>query len=103
MAASASAPAALSPQEWRSFKVTERKQLTHNVVWVRFGLPDPEAVVGLGVASCLITRAQLAKEADAANEGYVIRPYTPVSRPLEKCGGHGVNASGLAVRATSRG
>ena len=85
MSASATMPAALSPHEWRSLKVTEKKKLTDNTVFVRFGFSDPEQVVGMHVSSCLITRAQIVKGKDDEPDGYVIRPYTPVSRPQVKC------------------
>lgn len=75
-----SATAALSPQEWRAFPVIEKKQVTKDSVHVRFGLPEAQ-VLGLTVASCLITRAQIGKEAEDQTKGYVIRPYTPVSPP----------------------
>lgn len=62
----AAAPAAaLSPEEWRSFKLVHREQLTDTAhpVWLfRFELPDRNQVVGLPVASCLLTRAPATKK-----------------------------------------
>lgn len=82
--ASTSTPSALSPNDWKSFKVAERKQMTHNTVFLRFALPDAEQVVGLPVASCLITRAPIGSQKEDGSKGYVIRPYTPVSLPDAK-------------------
>ena len=47
----------------------------------RFSFPDPTAVSGLTVASCLVTQAPAGKEGAA-----VVRPYTPVSFPREAQG-----------------
>lgn len=76
----ASSGPALSPEEWRSFKLVHREQLTHtaNPVWLfRFGLDDPEASIGLHVASCLLTRAPATKSDGTAT--WAIRPYTPIT------------------------
>lgn len=80
----ASAPA-LSPEEWRPFKLVHKEPLTHteNPVWLfRFGLEDPNATIGLHVASCLLTRAPATK-ADGTST-WAIRPYTPITSVNQK-------------------
>ncbi|CAG9463275.1 unnamed protein product [Pedinophyceae sp. YPF-701] len=71
-AAAKSPEAALSPKEWRVFKLASRKQLTHNTHFYRFELPEG-TTAGLTTASCLVT-----KGTTPAGET-VIRPYTPTS------------------------
>ncbi|KAK9804386.1 hypothetical protein WJX72_010552 [[Myrmecia] bisecta] len=75
------APSALSPDEWRSFKLVARAPITHNTSHFRFALPDSNQVVGLPVASCLLTRAPIGSEKPNGSRAYVIRPYTPTSLP----------------------
>lgn len=71
---------ALDPKEWRSFTLKQRTQLTHNTALYRFALDNPSQVVGLPVASCLLTRAPLGTK-DDGSPSFAIRPYTPVSPP----------------------
>lgn len=80
-ASATDAPSALDPNEWKSFKVTEKEQLTHNTIRLKFGLPDANQVVGLPVASCMVTRAPLGDKKEDGSTEQVIRPYTPVSAP----------------------
>lgn len=73
---------ALSPAEWRSFKVTKVEQLTKTAnptVFVRLAFDDPKAKAGYHVASCLMVRAPITKE--DGTPGFAMRPYTPISLP----------------------
>ncbi|GBG27348.1 NADH-cytochrome b5 reductase-like protein [Hondaea fermentalgiana] len=63
---------ALSPKEFRSFKLLSVEQVSHNTKLLRFALPSDQHEAGLSVASCLVAKANI----DGKN---VIRPYTPVS------------------------
>lgn len=74
--------AALNPKEWVQFKLEETARVSHNTNIYRFSF-DPDAKLGLHVASCIVTRAPIGTN----NEGkpkYVIRPYTPISDPESK-------------------
>lgn len=72
MSAEAEKKVAISPKEFRSFKLLEVQPINHNTRLYRFSTNDPEASIGLHVASCLVTRAVIdGKE--------VIRPYTPTT------------------------
>ncbi|KAK9840785.1 hypothetical protein WJX81_004485 [Elliptochloris bilobata] len=75
------APSALNPNEWRSFRVLSKEPVTQNTQHLRFALPDEEQVVGLPVASCLLTRAPIGSENPDGSRKWVIRPYTPTSPP----------------------
>jgi len=66
----------LSPTEFRSFKLGNVEQLSHNTAVYRFVLPSPHAVVGLPTASFLLVRAPIGEEGKP-----VVRPYTPISAP----------------------
>lgn len=76
---------ALDPKDWRSFKVVERRQLTHNDAtgiathFLRFSLPTEDTPLGLPVASCFVTRAPIGSENEDGSKKQVIRPYTPVT------------------------
>lgn len=69
--------AALSPKEFRSFKVHSVESLSHNTKFLRFELPSDNHEAGLSVASCLMARAEVDGKA-------VMRPYTPVSTRDQK-------------------
>lgn len=71
--------AALKPNEWISFKLQETIKVSPNTNIYRFTFSDNEKL-GLEVASCLLTRAQIDTKADG-KPNYVIRPYTPISPP----------------------
>lgn len=70
---------ALSPKEFKAFKLIKKEQLTHNTYLLRYEMPGGKTA-GLSVASCLVTKAMIA---DAPGEApkVVIRPYTPTSAP----------------------
>ncbi|OZJ05251.1 hypothetical protein BZG36_02302 [Bifiguratus adelaidae] len=70
-----SSPKALNPKEFVAFKLKEIIPINHNTKLFRFELPDPNAVSGLSIASCVITRCPKPD----GSKGYVIRPYTPTS------------------------
>ena len=59
--------------------LTHKERVSPNSSLYRFSFPDPTAVSGLTVASCLVTQAPAGKEGAA-----VVRPYTPVSFPRRR-------------------
>jgi cytochrome-b5 reductase len=63
---------ALSPSEFRPFKLQSTEQVSHNTTRQRFELQSPEHESGLTVASCIVARAEI-------DGKVVVRPYTPVS------------------------
>ncbi|BGP34322.1 hypothetical protein JCM10296v2_006137 [Rhodotorula toruloides] len=71
---------ALSPDEFRSFKIVEVIPYNHNTSRFVFALPQGTSS-GLTVASALVCKA--AKEGEGLNDKGkpVIRPYTPVTAP----------------------
>ncbi|KAA8535070.1 hypothetical protein F0562_030073 [Nyssa sinensis] len=73
---------ALNPNKWIEFKLQDTAKVSHNTQLFRFSF-DPEAKLGLDVASCIITRAPLGQDAEGKPK-YVIRPYTPISDPDSK-------------------
>lgn len=86
VASAEAAPAsALDPTAWKSFALIEKEKLTHNTNLYRFALDDPGQVVGLPVASCLLTRAPVGTKPDGS-PSFAIRPYTPTS--LKDAKGH---------------
>jgi len=52
-------PVALNKDEFLPFQVTEVEDLTPNTRRVRFALPSKEHVLGLPIASCVVTRAPI--------------------------------------------
>lgn len=76
-ASAAADKVALSPGEFRAFKVSKVESVTHDTKRVVFDLPGPDYEMGLSVASCLFAKAEINGEA-------VIRPYTPVNSNAEK-------------------
>ncbi|KAG0579970.1 hypothetical protein KC19_4G139000 [Ceratodon purpureus] len=73
---------ALNPKEFVKFKLAEVHDVNHNTKVYRFTFDSQEAL-GLNVASCLITKAEIGKKKDGS-PNYVIRPYTPISPPDSK-------------------
>lgn len=70
---------ALSPKEWRDFKLAAKKVISHNTNLYTFAIPDAAQTIGLPVASCLLVGANIGKEKEDGSRGMVLRPYTPVS------------------------
>ena len=68
---------ALSPKEFRSFKVTKVEQVTHDTKHLVFALPSKEHEMGTRTASCLMAKFDL-------NGEEVVRPYTPTNTNAEK-------------------
>ena len=67
-------PVALSPEEFRAFRLVSKHPETHDTCRFRFALPSEHHILGMQVASCLVVRATVdGKE--------VVRPYTPVTPP----------------------
>ncbi|MCO5585691.1 hypothetical protein L7F22_039627 [Adiantum nelumboides] len=72
---------ALKPNDWISFKLEDTVKVSPNTNIYRFTFDDEK--LGLNVASCLLTRAQLGNK-DDGKPNYVVRPYTPISPPDSK-------------------
>jgi hypothetical protein len=49
---------ALSPSEFRDFKLVYKERISPNSSLYRFAFPDPSAISGLHVASCLMTQVR---------------------------------------------
>ncbi|KAI6681706.1 hypothetical protein NL676_035587 [Syzygium grande] len=73
---------ALNPDKWIEFKLQDTARVSHNTQLFRFSF-DPNAKLGLHVASCILTRAPIGQDADGKTK-YVVRPYTPISDPDAK-------------------
>lgn len=63
----------LDPENFRKFKLVEKKQISHNVARFKFALPTPTSVLGLPIGQHISCRGQ-----DATGEE-VIKPYTPTT------------------------
>ena len=94
-----SPPVSLNKDEFREFELVEVEDLTPNTRRLRFALPSRDHVLGLPVASCVVTKANIGAFRMLANRPNisasalidsisftagengkpVIRPYTPVT------------------------
>lgn len=77
---------ALSPKEWRDFKLKQVIPYNHNTSTFVFELPEGTDS-GLHVASCLVTRSTAREGPSVCNDDKgkpVIRPYTPITPPKQK-------------------
>ncbi|KAG1365564.1 NADH--cytochrome b5 reductase 1 [Cocos nucifera] len=63
----------LDPENFRDFKLVDKKQLSHNVAKFRFALPKPTAVLGLPIGQHISCRGK----GSVGEE--VIKPYTPTT------------------------
>ncbi|KQK10294.1 NADH--cytochrome b5 reductase 1 [Brachypodium distachyon] len=63
----------LDPENFKEFKLVEKKQISHNVAKFRFALPTPTSVLGLPIGQHISCRGQ-----DATGEE-VIKSYTPTT------------------------
>ncbi|CAO1944650.1 unnamed protein product [Urochloa humidicola] len=63
----------LDPENFKKFKLVEKKQISHNVAKFKFTLPTPTSVLGLPIGQHISCRGQ-----DATGEE-VIKPYTPTT------------------------
>ncbi|OAY85000.1 NADH--cytochrome b5 reductase 1-like [Ananas comosus] len=63
----------LDPENFRDFKLVEKKQISHNVAKFRFALPTPTSVLGLPIGQHISCRGK-----DSLGEE-VIKPYTPTT------------------------
>lgn len=61
-------------QGFVSLKLEEVENVNHNTKRFRFKLPEEDMVLGLNVASAVLTKFQ-----PEGAEKSVIRPYTPIS------------------------
>ena len=50
---------ALNPNEFRSFKLAHKEQLTHDTARYTFALPRASDELGLTIASCLVVQAEI--------------------------------------------
>ncbi|XP_030549994.1 NADH-cytochrome b5 reductase-like protein [Rhodamnia argentea] len=73
---------ALNPDKWTEFKLQDTARVSHNTQLFRFSF-DPNAKLGLHVASCILTRAPIGQDEEGKTK-YVVRPYTPISDPDAK-------------------
>ena len=62
------------PNEWVSLPLMSYEQVNHNTRTLKFALPTEDHVIGLNVASALLTKYQ-----GPNDEKPTIRPYTPIS------------------------
>uniref|UniRef100_J3M8B2 cytochrome-b5 reductase n=1 Tax=Oryza brachyantha TaxID=4533 RepID=J3M8B2_ORYBR len=63
----------LDPENYKEFKLVEKRQISHDVAKFRFALPTPTSVLGLPIGQHISCRGQ-----DAAGEE-AIKPYTPTT------------------------
>jgi len=63
----------LDPENFRDFKLVERKQLSHNVAKFKFALLSPTSVLGLPIGQHISCRGK-----DGLGEE-VVKPYTPTT------------------------
>ncbi|XP_010938926.1 NADH--cytochrome b5 reductase 1 [Elaeis guineensis] len=63
----------LDPENFKDFKLVEKRQLSHNVAKFRFALPTPTSVLGLPIGQHISCRGK-----DSLGEE-VIKPYTPTT------------------------
>eukprot|EP00933_Yihiella_yeosuensis_P061292 TRINITY_DN6409_c0_g1_i1.p1 TRINITY_DN6409_c0_g1~~TRINITY_DN6409_c0_g1_i1.p1 ORF type:complete len:307 (-),score=69.23 TRINITY_DN6409_c0_g1_i1:115-948(-) len=61
-------------EDWKAAKLTERVQITHDVILVTFTLPDDSKPLGLSTCACI-----LAKMTEEGSPDPIVRPYTPCS------------------------
>lgn len=62
------------PNEWVSLPLMSSQQVNHNTKTLKFALPTEDHIIGLNVASALLTKFQ-----GPNDEKPTIRPYTPIS------------------------
>ncbi|KAJ4819878.1 NADH-cytochrome b5 reductase 1 [Rhynchospora pubera] len=63
----------LDPENFKEFKLVEKKQLSHNVAKFKFALPTPTSVLGLPIGQHISCRGK-----DSVGDE-VIKPYTPTT------------------------
>lgn len=63
----------LDPENFRDFKLVEKRQLSHNVAKFRFALPTTTSVLGLPIGQHISCRGK-----DSVGEE-VVKPYTPTT------------------------
>ncbi|KAJ0979120.1 hypothetical protein J5N97_014594 [Dioscorea zingiberensis] len=63
----------LDPENFKDFKLVDRKQLSHNVAKFRFALATPTSILGLPIGQHISCRGK-----DSVGEE-VIKPYTPTT------------------------
>ncbi|CAL1695983.1 unnamed protein product [Somion occarium] len=62
----------LNPQQWQEFPLTEKIVISPNTAIYRFGLPHPQAVLGLPIGQHISVAAEI-------NGKDIMRSYTPTS------------------------
>uniref|UniRef100_A0A452ZDM3 cytochrome-b5 reductase n=1 Tax=Aegilops tauschii subsp. strangulata TaxID=200361 RepID=A0A452ZDM3_AEGTS len=63
----------LDAENFKEFKLVQKRQISHNVAKFKFALPTPTSVLGLPIGQHISCRGQ-----DATGEE-VIKPYTPTT------------------------
>jgi len=74
----------MDKNNWVSFKLGERQQVTGNTHLYRFKLDDAGESINLPIASCLLVRARIGEAQEDGTKKFVIRPYTPTSAATAK-------------------
>mmetsp|Transcript_67343 Transcript_67343/g.154302 ORF Transcript_67343/g.154302 Transcript_67343/m.154302 type:complete len:294 (-) Transcript_67343:297-1178(-) len=69
---------AFSPKEWRSFKLIQVRELTHDTSLFRFALPTTQHEMGMKTSSCIMVQGE------TRTGSMVARPYTPTSTNEQK-------------------
>jgi len=64
----------LNPDKFLPMKLSNIQKINHNTNAFTFDFEDPEALLNMKVASCVVVKANI-------DDKEVIRPYTPTSRP----------------------
>ena len=77
----------LSPEEFRKFKLVEKRVINHNTKWFRFALPNPTDMLNLPIGQHISMRyvmllhviAAYGSRFETEDGKEVVRSYTPVS------------------------
>ncbi|CAG8670692.1 34491_t:CDS:2, partial [Racocetra persica] len=64
--------AALNPEQWKQFPLVKKITISHNVALYRFGLPNPDDILGLPIGQHISVQAEIGGKP-------VQRSYTPTS------------------------
>jgi cytochrome-b5 reductase len=70
-------PAVLDPGNWKEFELVQKVPISHNTAVYRFGLPDPQDVLGLPIGQHISLSAEIAGKE-------VMRSYTPTTNDATK-------------------
>ena len=87
LALSTASKPTLDPTTFQTFPLTEKKVLSHNTAVYRFGLPSPDAVLGLPIGQHISLAATLDvtdPKTSKVERREVVRSYTPISSDHER-------------------